>query len=191
MEFRTWVALHEVTHRFEFAQPWVRPHFLDLVRDLVEHAELDFSGLEQRMESMDFSDPEALSEAFEGMGNFFGTGTDPEQRLRIGRVQAFMAAAEGYGDHVMESLGRRMLPSFARIEEALTRYREGRHGDQALERLLGLEMKQEQYRLGRDFCDRVVELTDESTLSRMWDSAEALPSMPELEEPSLWLSRMA
>ncbi|HEX9311312.1 MAG TPA: zinc-dependent metalloprotease [Actinomycetota bacterium] len=191
MDFRTWVALHEVTHRFEFAQPWVRPHFLDLVRDLVEHAELDFSGLEQRMESMDFSDPEALSEAFEGMGNFFGTGTDPEQRLRIGRVQAFMAAAEGYGDHVMESLGRRMLPSFARIEEALTRYREGRHGDQALERLLGLEMKQEQYRLGRDFCDRVVELTDESTLSRMWDSAEALPSMPELEEPSLWLSRMA
>jgi putative hydrolase len=191
MEFRTWVALHEVTHRFEFAQHWVRPHFLDLVRDLVEHAELDFSGLEQRMESMDFSDPEALSEAFEGMGNFFGTGTDPEQRLRIGRVQAFMAGAEGYGDHVIESLGRKMLPSFARIEEALARYREGRHGDQALERLLGLEMKQEQYRLGRDFCDRVVELTDESTLARMWDSAESLPSMPELEEPSLWLSRMA
>jgi uncharacterized protein (DUF2342 family) len=37
----------------------------------------------------------------------------------------------------------------------------------------------------------VTELTDEATLARMWDSAESLPSMPELEEPSLWLARMA
>jgi uncharacterized protein (DUF2342 family) len=36
-----------------------------------------------------------------------------------------------------------------------------------------------------------VELTDEATLARMWDSAEALPSMPELEEPRLWLARSA
>jgi uncharacterized protein (DUF2342 family) len=36
-----------------------------------------------------------------------------------------------------------------------------------------------------------VELTDETTLARMWDSAEALPSMPELEEPRLWLARSA
>jgi putative hydrolase len=191
MDFRAWVALHEVTHRFEFARPWTRPHFLGLVRDLVEHAELDFSGLERNLEAVDFSNPEALAEAFEGMGNFFGSSSDPEQRLRIARVQAFMAAAEGYGDHVMESIGRRMLPSFARIEEALSRYREGRHGDEALERLLGLEMKREQYELGRAFCAKVSELTDEATLSRMWGSAESLPSMPELEEPSLWLARMA
>jgi uncharacterized protein (DUF2342 family) len=37
----------------------------------------------------------------------------------------------------------------------------------------------------------VLELTDEATLSRMWDSAESLPSMPELEEPRLWLARIA
>jgi len=51
-------------------------------------------------------------------------------------------------------------------------------------------MKLEQYRLGRSFCDRVAELTDERTLARLWESAEALPSMPELEEPTLWLARM-
>src|SRR3989442_1005980 len=191
VEFRAWVALHEVTHRFEFARSWVRPHFLGLVKDLVEHAELDLSGIERQLETMDFSNPEAMSEAFEGMGNFFGESSDPEQRLRIARVQAFMTAAEGYGDHVMDSVGRTMLSSFARIDEAMVRYREGRHGDEALERLLGLEMKRDQYRVGREFCDRVAELTDEATLSRMWESAEALPSMPELEEPTLWLARMA
>jgi putative hydrolase len=185
------VALHEVTHRFEFARPWVRPHFLGLIRDLVDHADLDLSGLERNLESVDFSDPESLAETFEGMGNFFGTSNDPEQRLRIARVQAFMAAAEGYGDHVMDSIGRTMLPSFARIEEAMSRYREGRHGDEALERLIGLEMKREQYELGRAFCVSVSSLTDQATLARVWDSAESLPSMPELEEPSLWLARTA
>ncbi len=190
-DFRTSVALHEVTHRFEFARPWVRDHFLSLVRDLVEHAELDLSGLEQRLEGLDLGSPEALQEAFEGMGNFLGQTSDPEQRLRIARVQAFMAIAEGYGDHVMEALGRRMLSTYPQIEEALRRYREDRHGDQALERLLGLEMKREQYRLGGQFCAKVAELTDEATLARVWESPEALPSMPELEEPTLWLARMA
>ena len=42
---------------------------------------------------------------------------------------------------------------------------------------------------GRAFCDAVVAATDESTLARMWDDADALPSLPELEEPTLWLSR--
>ena len=191
VEFRAWVALHEVTHRFEFARPWVREHFLSQVRDLVEHAELDLSGLEQRMEGLDLGNPDALQEAFEGMGNFMGHTSDPEQRLRIARVQSFMAIAEGYGDHVMESLGRRMLSTYPQIEEALRRFREDRHGDQALERLLGLEMKQEHYRLGGQFCAKVAELTDEATLGRAWESPDALPSMPELEEPTLWLARMA
>jgi coenzyme F420 biosynthesis associated uncharacterized protein len=190
MEFRAWVALHEVTHRFEFARPWVRGHFLELVRDLVEHAELDLSGLEQRLEGLDLSNPDALSEAFEGMGNLFGQASSAEQRLRIARVQAFMAAAEGYGDHVMEAVGQRMLSEFSRIQEALRRHREGRPADRALERLLGLEMKLDQYRLGREFCGRVAALTDEATLARMWESADALPSMPEIEEPTLWLARM-
>jgi uncharacterized protein (DUF2342 family) len=50
-------------------------------------------------------------------------------------------------------------------------------------------MKREQYRQGRAFCDTVADATDEPTLARMWDSAEALPSLPEIEEPSLWLAR--
>jgi len=191
IEFRAWVALHEVTHRFEFARPWAREHFLGLVRDLVDHSEIDLSGLRDRLESMDFGNPEAMSEAFAGVGNLFGDQSSAEQRLRIARLQAFMAATEGYSEHVMDAVGQRMLSSYPKIEEAVRRHRDGRAGDQALERFLGLEMKLEQYRMGRAFCDRVVELTEEATLSRMWGTADSLPSMPELEEPTLWLSRMA
>ena len=59
------------------------------------------------------------------------------------------------------------------------------------ERLLGIEMKREQYEQGGAFCRTVVELTDEATLAMMWDSAEAMPSLPEIEEPRLWLARSA
>jgi uncharacterized protein (DUF2342 family) len=59
-----------------------------------------------------------------------------------------------------------------------------------LERLLGIELKVDQYDAARAFCRRVSELTDEPTLAKMWESAESLPSMPELGEPTLWLSRM-
>jgi putative hydrolase len=189
-EFRAWVSLHEVVHWFEFGRGWAEGHFASIVQDLVEHAELDLSGLEQRLESLDFADPQALSGAFEAMNDVFGHSDDPEQRLRIARVQSFMAGAEGYGDHVMESVGQRMLSSYGQVDEALRRHREGRHGAQALERLLGIELRQEQYRAARAFCARASELTDEATLAKMWESAESLPSMPELEEPTLWLTRM-
>ena len=189
-QFRAWVALHETTHAFDLGRPWVRDHFLGLVREVAEGMEFDLAGLQERLEGLDLSDPGRISEA---LGGDLLTGAlSDEQRLLLRRVQAFMAAAEGHADHVMAEVGRSRLPSFDRIDEAMRRRHEGRgHEERAAERLLGIDMKLEQYRLGRAFCDRVVELTDERTLARMWDSAESLPSMPELEEPRLWLARIA
>jgi coenzyme F420 biosynthesis associated uncharacterized protein len=188
MEFRAFVALHEVTHRFEFAPPWVREHFLALVRDFTSTLRLDVSGMMQRLEQIDPSDPGAMQDLFSGE-EMFGAVMDDEQRLKLNRVQAFMAAAEGYGDHVTHRLGRQMLGSYRQIDEAIRRHREEQAGDPVFERLLGIEMKREQYELGRSFCDTVADQTDEQTLARMWSEPEALPSKPELEEPTLWLSR--
>ncbi|HEX2025915.1 MAG TPA: zinc-dependent metalloprotease [Actinomycetota bacterium] len=189
-EFRAWVALHETTHAFDLGRPWVRDHFLGLVREVAEGMEFDLAGLQERLEGLDLSDPGRLSEAME---NDLLTGAlTEEQQLLVRRIQAFMSAAEGHADHVMRVVGRSRLASFDRIDEAMRRRHEGRSQEErAAERLLGIDMKLDQYRLGRAFCDRVAELTDERTLARMWDSADALPSMPELEEPRLWLARMA
>ena len=190
-DFRTWIAIHEVTHRFEFARPWALTRFRELIDDFTSTLTLDVEELQQRLASLDPSNPEGMQEMLAGQESLFGAVMDDEQRLKLRRVQAFMTASEGYGDHVMHALGAQMLPSYARIDEAMRRYRETEHVDPVFERLLGIEVKREQYRLGRAFCDTVVELTDEATLARVWDSAEALPSMPELEEPRLWLARSA
>jgi len=189
MDFRTWVALHEVTHRFEFARPWALGRFRSLLEDFLSTVELDIKGLQTRLESLDMSDPQAMQDMLQGEEGLFGAVLDHEQRIKLGRIQAFMASAEGYGDHVTHAIGRELLSSYGRIEEAMRRYRETEQGDPVFERLLGIEMKREQYRLGRAFCDTVAELSDEATLARMWDSPESLPSLPELAEPRLWLAR--
>jgi putative hydrolase len=190
-EFRTWVAIHEVTHRFEFSRSWTLPRFRELLDDYTSTLRLDVEGLQGRLHALDPSNPEAMQDMFSGDEGIFGAVLDDEQRLKLGRIQAFMSAAEGYGDHVMHSLGASMLRSYGKIDEAMRRYRESERTDPVLERLVGIEVKREQYRLGRAFCDSVVELTDEATLSRMWSDADALPSLPELEEPRLWLARSA
>jgi putative hydrolase len=188
-EFRTFVALHEVTHRFEFAQGWADDRFQDLLDDYLSTLKLDVEGMQARLGSLDPGDPEALRQLADSDEGIFWADLDDEQRLKLGRIQAFMAAAEGYGDHVMQALGAELLGTYPRIEEAMKRYRDGEQGDPVFERLLGVDMKREQYRKGRAFCELVVEQTDETTLARMWGSADAMPSLPELDEPRLWLAR--
>jgi len=189
-EFRAWVAMHETTHAFDLGRPWVREHFLGLVREVAGALEFDLAAIQDRLEGLDLSDPQKLSEALGG-DLLAGELTD-EQRLLLRRVQAFLAAAEGHADHVVSIIGKERLAGFSQIDEAVRRRHESRsQEEQAVERLLGIDVKLEQYRLGRAFADHVAEATDEATLALMWESAEALPSMPELEEPRLWLARMA
>ncbi len=187
-EFRTWVAMHEVTHRFELAPAWAATRFRELLDDYTSTLRLDVEGLQRRLATLDPANPEAMQDLLGPEEGLFGAVLDDEQRLKLGRIQAFMSAAEGYGDHVAHELGRRLLSSAARIEEAISRI-DLSEGDPVFERLLGIEMKREQYAAGRRFCDTVVDLTDEATLARMWEGPDALPSLPEIEEPRLWLAR--
>jgi putative hydrolase len=191
VEFRAWVALHEVVHRFALERPWTHEHLLGLVRDYASTLEIDVAGLRERLEQLDPSNPEAMQRMFESGEGLFGEELDPEQRLKLARVQSFMAISEGYGDHVTHALGGRMLSSLSQIEEAVGRGRESEVDDPFFARLLGIPMERALYQKGREFCDRVVEQTDEATLARVWEAAESLPSMPEIEEPTLWLSRIA
>jgi coenzyme F420 biosynthesis associated uncharacterized protein len=189
-EFRTWVAIHEVAHRLEFARPWALARFRELVEDYTSTLRLDLEQLRSRLETLDPSNPEAMRDLLASEEGMFGPVLDDEQRLKLRRIQAFVGAAEGYGDHVTHALGARLLSSYPRIEEAMRRYRETERVDPVLDRLLGIEVERARYRLGREFCDAVVAAADEQTLARMWGSAEALPSLPELEEPRLWLARI-
>ena len=101
-----------------------------------------------------------------------------------------MAVVEGHAEHVMDAVGEDLLPTLPELREALDRRRrEKPPAVKLLERLIGLELKMRQYELGRVFCDAVVERGGIEALNRVWSSPEALPTLPELEEPDAWLER--
>lgn len=190
MEFRLWVAIREVALRAALAQPWTRTHLLDILRDAAASMEVDVTEMQSRMEHLDIlSDPTAMQELMQGGGSLFDPIMDDEQRLKLARVQAFIASAEGFGAHVTDTIASRMLSVGPQIVEAVHRLDRG--ASQLFPRVLGIEIFAKHLEMGRRFCDVVADQTDEATLARMWDTAEALPSMPELEEPRLWMARVA
>jgi uncharacterized protein (DUF2342 family) len=116
-----------------------------------------------------------------------------EDRWRlVEQMQAAMSLIEGHAEHTMDAVGAEVLPSLPRLRAALNRRRESRGLPwRVLERLLGLELKMRQYEIGRRFCDAVVSEGGPQTLALAWSGPEALPSTQELEQPALWVARVA
>ena len=189
-EFRTFVALHQVVHRLQSERPWLPDYAARVVDDFLSTMTIDVDAIQQRFASLAPADPESLQAAFGGEDDaMFGVVLDDEQRLKLDRIRALVGAVEGQGDHVATTIGARLLGTYPRIEEAMRRHRDDEELDPLFARLLGADVGREHVDLGRRFCDTVVELTDEATLTRMWTDADALPGLAELEEPRLWLAR--
>ena len=190
--FLTWIALHEVTHAFQFSGVgWLRAHLAGLLRKYLASVEvrLERAGQVGRAGLPSLPDPAKLVEAFRE-GGLIALAHTPEQRGIIDRVQATMAVVEGYSEHVMDAVGAGLIPTYAGLREALERRRRSRSApERILQRLLGLELKLRQYELGKSFCDAVAAEAGIAGLNRVWAAPEALPTLAELEAPSAWLAR--
>lgn len=188
-EFRLWIAIGDAAARAAFGGGWARTHLSELIEDFASSMQPDLSSLRDKMAGIDPTNPDSMQEMLSGGEGLFGTVLDAEQRLKLARIQSFMAISRGYPDHIRTTLGPRLLGEYTRIEEAMRRHRDSETGDPVLQQLLGIEVRREHLEMGRDFCDRVARDTGEDVLARMWSSPDALPSMPEIEEPSLWMAR--
>ena len=190
-DFALWVALHEVTHRFQFeGVPWLRERFIGLVHSYLSSMELDAKAFTQRLASA-FRRLTSRSVPAEEKSPMYLLASD-EQRELLGRVQALMAVVEGHGNFVMDSIGKEVIPSFARMRAAFSQRREQSSAFQrAIGHAIGLEMKMRQYELGQHFCDTVVAKEGHDALARLWTDPDRFPTMDELRHPELWLQRVA
>jgi putative hydrolase len=102
-----------------------------------------------------------------------------------------MAVVEGYSNYIMNTVGERLLPSYAQIK-AQFEARAARRGpaERLFIRLTGMALKMEQYRLGETFINEVVERAGVATANRMWEGPAALPTLAELHDPPAWIARM-
>ena len=181
-EFRTFIALHEATHAFEFeAHPWLRPYFAGLVSETMELLAAESGGLVQRVR-------EAVAG---GEGHWLERIMTPRQRDLFNRTQALMSLLEGYSNHVMNAAGARILPNFEQIHDRFERRGERRGAlERAIMRLTGLDLKMEQYAAGERFADAVIAQRGRAFLNDVWSGPERLPSLEEIRAPERWIARI-
>jgi coenzyme F420 biosynthesis associated uncharacterized protein len=181
-EFRTFIALHEATHAFEFeAHPWLRPYFAGLIGETIELLAAESGGLMARVR-------EAVGG---GSGHWLERIMTPAQRELFNRTQALMSLLEGYSNHVMNAAGERLLPNFHQIHDQFERRGERRGAlERAIMRITGLDLKMEQYAAGERFADAVIAARGREFLNRVWTGPELLPTLDEIRTPQLWIARV-
>lgn len=188
-QVRLWVALHEVTHQAEFAQDWVRPHFMQLITAYIEDMQVDTGELTEQFQ--DFSDPAKLQELLSDPAGLTGMLTGSGNKEKLDAIHAFMSVMEGYSDYLMDRAAPKLLPDLDRMRAAMSSRREDQtEGESLLNRLLGMDLKREQYEQGAAFCTTVEERWGAEALAKLWEGPEHLPSMDEIRDPLGWAARV-
>jgi len=190
-DFRRWVCLHEETHRVQFTSvPWLRAYVQDQMTEFLLASDLDPGAILSRLRAaadavagaVRGGDSESLIEAIQ----------TPRQKEILGRLTALMTLVEGHGDYVMDAVGPQVVPSVAEIRERFnTRRRTAGRVEQAIRRLLGIDLKMRQYADGARFVRAVVEQIGMDGFNKVWESPETIPTMSEISNPSAWVARVA
>ncbi|MGI8423326.1 MAG: zinc-dependent metalloprotease [Chloroflexota bacterium] len=188
-EFRAWIALHEVTHAFEFeAYPWVRGYMNDLLTDYLRSLSDDLFGMRPGG-ALTLIAGRIKDNLFE-RGHMLEMMMSPRQRDVFRKLQALMALMEGYSNHVMNHVGARQLKDHAQLKATFESRAQSRGAaEQLFIKLTGLDIKLEQYVLGERFCEHVTELHGLAVLNQVWQGREHLPTLDEIHDPPRWINR--
>ncbi len=188
-EFRYWVALHELTHRAQFkGVPWVRDYFLSLVTELVESSKVEPGALGRVFDEIQVR--RSLGKPVVDERGLLGLFGSPEQNAVVDKVQALMSLLEGHGHFVMDRIGAERLKTQERMSKVLKGRRQDRR-TAAFFRLTGMEMKLKQYQQGERFIKIVEREASWETVNIAFRGASSLPTLAEIENPKLWLARVA
>jgi coenzyme F420 biosynthesis associated uncharacterized protein len=189
-DFRRWVCLHEETHRTQFTSvPWLRPDVQQQMSDFLLASELDPASILERLRAaadavagaVRGGDGESLIEAMQ----------TPRQREILDKMTSVMTLVEGHGDYVMDAVGPAVVPSVAEIRAKFSARRgSGGRMEQAIRRILGIDLKMKQYEQGAHFVKGVVSEAGMATFNKVWTSPETLPTRDELANPHQWLERV-
>jgi coenzyme F420 biosynthesis associated uncharacterized protein len=187
--FRTWIALHETTHAFEFeAHPWLRPY-------LAERLERQLRLLGREASSLGREALRSLGRAIrgdnDGAEHWIERLMSSEQRTLFREMQAVMSLLEGFSDYVMDEVGRDLVPGVERISAKFHERRGARRSpfERAIMRLTGMDVKLEQYRKGEQFVAAIAAAGGPTALNLLWSGPEALPRPAEIDDPAAWIQR--
>jgi coenzyme F420 biosynthesis associated uncharacterized protein len=186
-DFRTWICLHEATHAFEFeANDWLRPY-------LAERMEAQLTGLLDQARSIQAGGVAELIRRLRTAEHPLETFLSGEQRRLFRETQLVMSLLEGFSDWVMDEAGAQVLPGVTEIRRRFEARRGARRQgfERIVARLIGLDLKLEQYRRGEQFVAGVAAAGGREAVDLLWQGPWALPTEEEMAEPARWVARVA
>ncbi len=189
-DFRLWITLHETTHAYEFeAYPWVREHFTGLVQRY-------FNELGGQLDTIRNGIGTFLQRIFKGKSDgdshWIESLLTPTQRQIFNELQALMSLVEGYSNHIMNAVGREILPNFDHIEQRMHQRKANRSlFDELFNRITGMTLKMQQYEQGEKFVNAIADHGGKELAARVWEGPEMLPTLEEIRNPQLWIARVA
>ena len=193
-DLRLWVCLHETVHHAVLGVPHVRAALTDLLTRHAGAFRNDPSSLRELVGDLDpMAGPEALVELQQVINPelVLGAVRSPEQEALLPRLEALVAVVIGYSDHLMDEIGGRLVTNYPMLTEALRRRRvQTDDADRFIERILGLNLTQEQVDRGTAFVAGVVDRAGDDGLRRLWADERHLPTPNEVDAPGLWLARI-
>ena len=192
-DFRLWVCLHEQTHRVQFAAaPWLRHHMLEQIDNLSGHLLGNVDSLMERASAAarSLKDRSAAGDA-PRRGAILDLLQDPEEKAAISHLTAVMSLLEGHANVVMDAVDASIVPSVKTIRQRFNdRGKDRGVIEKFIRSLLGLDAKMRQYSDGARFVRAVVEVAGMDGFNKVWESADHLPTEPEIHDAKLWLERM-
>ncbi len=200
-EMRLWVLAQELIGHVLFTLPHLSAGLSELVRRHVGAFRPDPEAVGQHLAQLDggaMGDPmQAMQQLLGDPAILLGAVQSPEQAAMAPQLDAAVAAVVGAIDYLVDAVAVRVIGGEAlRLAEAVRRRRvETSAEDVFVERLLGLQLTQQQVQRGKTFVAGVVDRLEgphpEAQLVELLGRPNALPTPAELDAPGLWLARLA
>ncbi|MEU8799500.1 zinc-dependent metalloprotease [Spirillospora sp. NPDC048819] len=183
-EVRLYLALREAAHQRLFAHvPWLRSHLLGAVEEYARGITVDLSGIEQAVQGLDLSNPEALQEALGGEIQL-QPEESPRQKAALARLETTLALVEGWVDTVVNEAAQGRLPGSVKLAEAVRRRRAtGGPAERTFATLVGLELRPRRLREAATLWRTLTDVRGTQGRDAVWDHPDLLPTSDDLDDP--------
>ncbi|MDO4899001.1 MAG: zinc-dependent metalloprotease [Rothia sp. (in: high G+C Gram-positive bacteria)] len=197
-DFRLWVALHEQTHRVQFAAaPWLRDHMLATMHELAKELGETSENLPERIAAAasgalcGMKNKESLADSAAPVPNGAVAMLSPRGQELMEQTTAIMSLLEGHANVVMDAVDASIVPSIKTIRRRFER-RGKNQGffPRFVGKLLGMDAKMLQYKNGQKFVQHIVDEVGMVRFNRIWEAPENLPTATEITDPQLWINRV-
>jgi len=185
-----YLALREAAHvRLFHGAPWLQEHVLGLVKDFASGITIDTSAIQEKLQGVDPTRPEAVAELMSG--GLVEPSTTPRQKEALERLETTLALIEGWVDVVVTAASAN-LPAAPALRETLRRRRAlGGPGEQAFAGLVGLQLRPRRAREASALWELIAQDQGIEARDALWAEAGLVPTAEDLDDPAGFKARRA